>query len=411
MGQYTRYKSVIKITDMTTYITNVLTGVADKENTNPTKWFSVVSSNITATTYEVIFESTSLVDSYLTTDSTQTYRIALVGSYTSTVNPDGVITGDLASITAYVGSQLQIYIDSTSNNLVLDNSLVPITLIDVGEEIQLMVNDNNGNAIPLNSTPVDTSSEISTDVKSKNVGRDLLITVTSRGFVFTISSIDTVNQRHKNSMVCIQRPVNPSTGVINTSGTCPIFCLYQNYSDRDPTDSDYPISYSLKPSATDNVSPPNVQFNYTGAKGLYFIVVRETDISNASKNLDTYNVVPPSGSDNNNYTPGTMYSLSFDWTYPITFDDSSYVMKFPFGFMTSRNTYIDEMDLVSFVNAAVFPFEYDISIGVYGETTNRTYLTSFGVDEFGEYLVEKNNFLRDSIVGSRIAILSAGGGI
>ena len=302
--------------------------------------------------------------------------------------------------------------DESTQDLVLDNSLVPITLINVDDDIQLIVDDAYGNAIPLtNNVTIPAGAEPSTDVKSVFYGKDLFISVTSRGFAFTISSINTVNQRHKNSMICIQRPVNPSTGVINTGGTCPIFCLYQNYSDRDPTDIDYPLPLSQKPGQDDTAPPPNIEFNYKGANGLFFIVVRESDISNASKNLDTYNVVPPSGADNNNYTPGTMYSLSFDWTYPITFDDSSYVMKFPFGFMTSRNTYIDEMDLVSFVNSAVFPYEYDISIGVYGESSNRTYKTSFGVDEFGQYVPIKNSFLRDSIVGSRIAILSAGGGI
>ena len=407
MGQYTRYKSIVKISDMVKNLVNVLTGVADIENTTPTKWFNTIQNNIDSTHYNIVLESTANVDSYITTDSTQTYRIALVGSYTG-----ATIAGDLANIKAYIGSSLQISID-TNENLILDNSLVPIELIDITEDSLFQVINSSGDVAPIDTSTVDRSSELSDDVKSQQDGRDLHIVVTSRGFAFTISSVNTVNQRHRNSMICVQRPVNPSTGIINTSGTAPVFCLYQNYSDRDPTDIDYPMPFnfiSLTPTQ-DKTTAPQTPMNYKGAKGLFFIVVRESDILNASKNLDTYNVVPPSGADNNNYTPGTMYSLSFDWTYPITFDDSSYVMKYPFGFMTSRNTYIDEMDLVSFVNSAVFPYEYDISIGVYGESSNRTYKTSFGVDEFGVYKPIDNDFLRDSVVGSRIAILSAGGGI
>lgn len=380
MGLNLAYKNISNSLDMFNTLFGIFTGTVP--STGGSKWLNTVASAADGTNYFYVFEPTQLVDSYLATDSTQIYYMIFKGSYGTDTNNNQVIeTMDL-----FIGTDKQITFDAnnpTTTIPVLDASLTPLRIFDYSQRINPMV------------------------------GNDLTVTMTSRGFAFIISSIDTVNARYRNSFVCIQRPVDPSTGNINVSGTCPIFALAQECTDMDYYDLDYPYGPFSKDGDVNAILTADGQiatpYDYTGHVGLHFLVIRETDIDTTSLDLDTYNVVAPSGSSNNNYTPGIMYSLSQDWTYPVTFDDSSYVMRYPFGFMTSRNTYIDEMDLISFVNASVFPYNYDIDINVYSETSNRVYETSFGLNLSGAYTF--NRWVTGTMVKARIAILKSGGGI
>lgn len=394
MGFYSLYKNLTNPIEMFENLFDILDGTntsGDSSNiVTGTKWFNRIAyANDQTSNMFAVFESTSNVDSYLTTDSTQTYYIVFKAFFGQSIDSQQTLLGGETdvptaaatdfSVAMFIGTNRQITLDSSNPTTViptLDPSLVPSYIFD------------------------------STQVKKKNIGNTLAITITSRGLAFTISAIENVNQRHSNSFVCIQRPVNPTTGQINIQGTCPIFALIQDCIYRDTHDPDYPNDMN-------DICMSNYQYNgetgLLGFNGLKFIVVRESDINNSSLALDTYNVVPPSGETYSNYTPGIMYSLSQDWTYPVIFDDSAYVMKYPFGFITSRNTYIDEMDLISFVNSSIYPYFYDIDITVYNETTPRTYETGFGLDILGKFIASE--WETASISKARLTLLKSGGGI
>ena len=318
MGFYQKYTDIIDSYSLFSSLFDSLDG--SNNQGNATSWFSRVCYYKDTQNLYAVFKSTSNVDSYLLTDSTQTYYITFQATITGGTTGSSGVQGTLTKMVMYVGTDKQIVLAKTNPTTTmptLDPTLTQYVIWQATSDTQ-----------------------------------DLSINFTSRGFSFVITTIHTINRKEQNSLVCIQRPVNPLTGAVNLSGSCPIFALVQNVTDN-----------------TDN--------------GLNFFVVREQDIHTSSYPVSTYKVVAPSGSSNSTYIPGILYKTSFDWVHPVMFDDTSYVIKFPFGFISSRNVYLDEMDLIGFVNATVFPSQTDLNLTLYNEATQRTYTTRYGPSLYG----------------------------
>lgn len=193
------------------------------------------------------------------------------------------------------------------------------------------------------------------------------ISFTSRGSAMAVWRTNTVNVVTNNFMYVIQRPVNPTTGIPKVEGTAPIFAMWHGSSST------------------------NNYFNWG--------VVREID-KPASIPLGSTNVV----------SRYNMYRITMDWSHPNLFDNNSHVVKFPYGFATSRHLYLDELDMVCLINATAFAAQQDAKITMYGETTERQYRTSWGEVLYGNVL----NVLEPQpkvVSGARIGILSLGGDI
>ena len=173
-----------------------------------------------------------------------------------------------------------------------------------------------------------------------------------------------------NAILVLQRPVNPSDGTSKVSGTAPIFCLGK------------PV--------------------ISTTSGFQFSIIRESDVPTATALVDT-SVVSTS----------VFYKLSTDWAHPNLFDNLTHVIKFPFGFCSSRHLYMDELDMICLVNSTAFVGNQTMSITMYSEATERSYTATYGDLEYGgleviNSIVSANTEIKG---GARIGILTANGGI
>lgn len=152
-------------------------------------WFSQLKSIEDTTSTTVVLQSTPVVDSLLSTDPTQTYRIAFKSQFLK--SKEGVTTRP--SVTMYFGSSDQITV--------------------VGETISI---SPQCPTYPLwnSSTEPGTSREYS-----------YRMTFTDRGFAFSQWIVTNVNSTSSNGLLVVQRPVNPTTGAPKQDGESPIFAL------------------------------------------------------------------------------------------------------------------------------------------------------------------------------------------
>lgn len=321
------------------------------------------------TQFWCLMESTSAVDAYLTTDSSQKYRVLLTATVT---NKDLHISNN----------KYQDY----------DNVITDLTMT-IGTSQQIFTPTGTASAsvyttyptIMPNTPTVQLWSGL-TPYYNQSVDMNLQMTLTSRGFALVTYRTSDINMMPGpsgkytgNSLVVVQRPVNPSDGTAKVAGTAPIFCLAKSVNDT--------------------------------TTGFKFSVIRESDVSSAIAFVDT-SVVSTS----------VFYKFSSEWPHPNLFDNLTHVIKFPFGFCTTRHIYMEEMDLLCLVNATAFAGSQTMNITMYGESTERTYTTSFGDLVYGGLTVTNSTNSSGSvnsivsaiteIKGSaRIGILTANGGI
>ncbi len=330
---------------------DIFKGIVDSLNTfGGETWFNKLGGAESLESIWSLLESTPKVDSYLSTsgNSNQIYRLYFEGvkkggSDPTLENPEGV-PGKLTTMRVFWGTPEQIIFKSNSIQPSIQPGTPSIELFSLSET------DTN---------------ELS-----------MRLSVTNRGFVFGIWSIPSLNKTSGNSLFCIQRPVNPKTGLPKqgVGSKSPIFCLYRGH------------------------NTPSTEF--------LFSTVREQDV-----NASTLGISTKIDSDK------ILYRFTTEWGQPNLFDDFSHVIKFPFGFATSRHLYLDEMDLICLVNANSFVSDQELSITMYSETTQRKYTAIFGDLKYGEFaLIPGSNPARynnnpNIIAGGRICILSHGGGI
>jgi hypothetical protein len=285
-------------------------------------------------TRHYLVQSTNSVDTYLSTDPTQVYRILFVMTYDiDRSSPASKVT----SMTMYVGNDEQLKINALGTAVTIQAGTIGWTVF--------------GGAI----------------VPSAISEFNYRITFTSRGSAMAIWRANTANRVENNFVCVIQRPVNPTSGLVKVEGTAPIFAMWH------------------ASSSTANY------FNWG--------VVRELD-KPASIPLGSTNAI----------TRYNMYRITMEWSHPNLFDNNSHVVKFPYGFATSRHLYLDELDMVCLVNATAFASQQDAQITMYGEQTQRKYRTVWGEVLYGNVL----NVLIPQpkvVSGARLGILSEGGGV
>lgn len=196
------------------------------------------------------------------------------------------------------------------------------------------------------------------------------MTLTDRGWALGIWPISKVNNVSTNVSVVMQRPVNPTTGLPKIEGTAPIFALWKD------------ASFS------------NGYFEWA--------IVREKD---ASPSVSIGNTSLP--------TRYNMYRISLDWPHPNLFDNNSHVVKFPYGLATFRHLYLDELDLICFVNASAFASQQDVRITMYGEADERKYKTVWGDVQYSTTVTSGGVTTRipKIVSGTRIGILFENGGV
>lgn len=193
------------------------------------------------------------------------------------------------------------------------------------------------------------------------------LSLTSRGFALGLWKNASANLLANNFFLVIQRPVNPSNGAPKINGKAPIFFLVHQ------------------------VTNLTAYFDWG--------IVRETD-RNTCNSMGTTNLT-----DTNAYLFG---KISMEWPQPNLFDNNSHVVKFPFGFATSRSLYMEEMDLMCLVSSASFSVGQDINITMYGESTARKYVSSWGAMRYGSIGDSVSTSIPNIISGARIGILTVG---
>lgn len=290
-------------------------------------WFIQIGNTLdNSATHRILLESTSAVDPVqidVTTPSTQEYRLLFVGTKIS-----GVIT----EAKLYWGTKLQI---PDVNNVHSDTPYIKLW--------------------DLSSYP--------------KIGRNRFIyriTIVPRGFAFFMHPLKSVNELDKGcSFLCIQRPVNPQSGLIRSTGLVPVFSLGMS---------------TCNPSSD-----------------IYQTVVREQDVNAAS----------PMRSVNQ---PGyhSMYRHHFGWNHPNILSNLTHVIKVPFGLATDRHMYMEEMDLISFVHAGSFIHGQNIQVDTYTGSDSagvRTYSGGFGIVDYN--YVSAGSSMPDRVLsGSRIMLLT-----
>lgn len=295
-----------------------------------TAWFTQVGNPFTTATYTRYLLESNLVDAHLVANPTQKFRLLLHFEN----NVSGVGFGGMV---IYYGSADQIKPkDPVPNDVVIQPGTPSVRIM-------------------------------SPDTNSPNAAREInyRISFTDRGFAFAMWATTSINNKSGQGFICIQRPVNPSTGETIVGGKDPIFAIFRG---TDWADTD--------------------QFGWG--------VVREIDLP-ASNYAGTTN------------TPSVrnMYKISFDWSHPNLFDNNSHVVKFPYGFATNRHLYLDEMDMMCLVNASAFAGSQEVGITMYGEAEERKYTTIYGDVAYGAQV--GNQSISRIVSGARIGILTNGG--
>lgn len=328
-----------------------------------TAYFNIIgmveSYRAQTTTFWCFMESTVAVDDYLSTDSSQKYRVLLTATVANTdtsvsnnmyQNYDNVIT----DLTMTIGTDQQIF---TPTGTAAGTIYTTYPTIMPG-------------------TPTFQIWKGLTNLYNQSADMNAVISLTNRGFALSTYHVSDINvmpgtgSSSANATVVVQRPVNPSDGTTKIQGTAPIFCI-------------------AKP------------VNSTGS-GFKFSVIRESDVPTATAIVDT-SVVSTS----------VFYKFSTEWAHPNLFDNLTHVIKFPFGFCTTRHIYMEELDLMCLVNATAFVGNQNMTITMYGESTPRTYTTTYGDLNYGGLSGSGTTITANTEIkgGSRIGVMTAGGGI
>jgi hypothetical protein len=304
-----------------------------KPTASSPQWFTKVSEPVQdATSFTLVLQSAPALDALLNTDPSQSYRMAIKQTR---VNP-GLPTETRTTFTLYFGSSDQI--------------------------------TANGGVVNIN--PACIAMELWTAAKAPSAAREFSyrMTLTDRGFALALWSVSNINKIIDNSLIVVQRPVNPTSGAPKLDGEAPIFAIKKSVNDTTSA-----LSMAVIRQVSDPV--PDAVWTTLGTPGV--------------RNL---------------------YRCTLDWSHPNLFDNYSHIIKFPFGFATDDALYLEEMDLVCLVNATAFAYNQDIKITMYGETAQRAYKATWGAVEYGRPDTGSGAIPR-VVGGARIGILSVGGGL
>lgn len=154
------------------------------------------------------------------------------------------------------------------------------------------------------------------------------LSITDRGFAVEFFQQLTLEDAtgtavRKFSWVCVQRLVNPITGIVQTTGRCPVLALY----------------------------------SCDSGKTAKRIVVREVDIM-----APTQSVVVSQYDDYVNQVVNVSKQT-------VLAESNQYYIIFPSGFNTARHLYNEEMDMMAYTSAGVLSQFNDAVVNVYGRGT------------------------------------------
>lgn len=154
------------------------------------------------------------------------------------------------------------------------------------------------------------------------------LTIVERGIAFLVWQENSHHKGDRFSWFVIQRPVNHDTGLALTTGKAPLFCVYSVGGQEDSS---------------------------------FKFIVREKDVAAPTELF-------PLGSN----TEDSAALMNFKQQVSIT-EGNNYVLTFPNGINTPRYMYMEELDLLAYTSADVISHGSDVTLTVYGETTDRTY--------------------------------------
>jgi hypothetical protein len=351
--------------------TTITTSVGTATTTIVT-WSS--SSPTTANaTFCAFLQSSAPVDSYLTTDSSQTYNLLL--KYTNTT-PITVITSNpnITQQDPLFTAEMIIYYGTNNNFTQPNNGNANNITVNIDCPSVRICGSSSATGAKISSGSGATTNASKPSITNPGL---MSLVFTPRGFALNYWLYAKANNCYGNSMLVIQRPVNPTTGLAHTQGDAPIFSLARNYNDYglytgwgiDNAPPPWDYTNPIDPFASDN------RADYS----FWFSVIRSNKITVSSKQISTNSLTVSGGQ--NDIRP-SFYRWSMDWNHANLYDNFSNVIKFMYGFFTTYHLYLDEMDLVCLVNALSFTNKQPISITMYGESSARTYNATYG-DAFG----------------------------
>lgn len=217
------------------------------------------------------------------------------------------------------------------------------------------------------------------------------LSITDRGFVMVVwqhSDAEIVDY----SWICVQRPVDNSTGATVVAGKAPVFCVFHNMGTSERMMDSYPYSRVnwRRPIPGSNSSTAGVA---DLENGIFRFTVRESDIFRPS--------LPRSAT---SHFPDSTAIMNENQQISIT-ENNQYVITFPANVNTARYAYTHELDMIAYTSADVISQWSDASITVYGEGSARTYKALMH-NQAG-----RDPALQPFIWGMRLLVLTAGGGI
>jgi hypothetical protein len=354
-----------------------------------------------ASTICAFLSSAAPVDNFLQTDSSQTYNILLkyVNTTSDTVrqaNPQ------LSTQSEQYTAEIYMYYGTNNNFTMAQDFQANDIVVNVDcPSVQIC-----GSGIVKNGAGVGSGNAAGANVSKPSIANPGLLglTFTPRGFALNFWLYAGANNCFGNSMLVIQRPVNPTTGVAHTAGDAPIFSLARNY-------TDYGIYTGWGVDATppvwnyDNPTDPFASDNRADYS-FWFSVIRSAKTSVSAKPVSTNSL--PVSSGNYDVRP-SFYRWGMDWNHANLYDNFSNVIKFMYGFFTTYHLYLDEMDLVCLVNALAFTNKQPISITMYGEASARTYTATYGDSNATTVTVDPQNswhsISTEVSCGARLGIL------
>jgi hypothetical protein len=202
------------------------------------------------------------------------------------------------------------------------------------------------------------------------------LSISDRGFVLMINEQNDTTGIQQ-SWICVQRPVDNTSGDTIITGHAPVHCIYAT------------CSFHLEnPQIQTNLYVPASTSAEAGIIPRSFnvrrFIVREDDIISPYP-LPTY-VKDAYGSGFDYADAGDLFGIPADqhWVdYNAVMntrqqvsiaENNKYVITFPSGLSTSRFAYTHEADMIAYTSADVVATGAEITITVYGEATPRTYI-------------------------------------
>jgi len=217
------------------------------------------------------------------------------------------------------------------------------------------------------------------------------MSITDRGFVLVVWQQSDSDVRDY-SWICIQRPVNNTSGAVLTTGKAPVFCVFRNMGESEHFIPSHPFSEinwkrplpgTVASTATVAVLD-NEPFRFT---------VRESDVFRPS--------LPRSAVQ---HFPDSAAIMNSNQQISIT-ENNQYVVTYPSGINTARYAYTEELDMIAYTSADVIAQWSDAEITVYGEVPVRKYKAMMN------NIAGRDPGIQPIVWGMRLLVLIENGGI